>query len=415
MNSQPSTTEIKPQTVRRAVRAAGLPRVESAMLLAVLDRQSWDLPRLEGVSVTKLAADCGYSRRHGRRGLDSAAVRDLVKITVRDWAPNTYELQVEAILALAKARKGQGRLALASSAEDIDRPQALRRDAGLRRARPLPAGVASSADEQFDSADATSDAIPAHVFPDWVHRTAGRLKRSPEQIRAVVEGVIAAIWGERADAAHAGTVAKPILRLWRACDFAADLPEQVGRLVLALDERCEELPLLHARGLRLVARRASEVPRVEPWRGGIDLRYSPGLLAKSRWMERAQSARRHAQGRCSCRRHHRAEEAAAPIDAPAALRLLVGTGGAVEELTMQAARGRWQAAQAALREQLGAQNYDIWVRPLRLVEVEGAPVLEASQDLIAAWVAEHYGPALADVLGGQVRLRARGPPGQPES
>lgn len=386
------------------------------MLLAILDRQGWDLPRLEGVSVAKLARDCGYSRRHGRRGLDSAAVRDLVTITGRDWTTNTYELRVEAILALAEARRGQGRLALASSAEDRDRPQPPRRDLGLERARPLPAGEASAVDEQLDLADVSADAIPAHVWPDWVRRTAQRLQRPPEQIRAVVEGVIAAIWGAGAGEVQAGTVARPILRLWRALDFAADLPEQVTRLVGALDDRCDEVPLLHARGLRLVSRRSGAVARVEPWPYGRDQRWQvSGLLAPSAWMARAQSARRHAQGRCTCRRHHRAEEAAAPVDAPAAVRLLVGTGGAVEELTVQAARGRWQAAQATLRQQLGAQHFDIWVAPLRLVERDGAPALEASQEAIAAWVAEHYGPALADVLGGQVWLYARGPPGVADS
>jgi chromosomal replication initiator protein len=70
----------------------------------------------------------------------------------------------------------------------------------------------------------------------------------------------------------------------------------------------------------------------------------------------------------------------------------------------------WSQIQSALREKLGAQNFEIWIRPIQMASMSNDSVsLEVPNRYYRDWVAANYGPALSEELeqaiGHPVRLQ----------
>jgi chromosomal replication initiator protein len=70
----------------------------------------------------------------------------------------------------------------------------------------------------------------------------------------------------------------------------------------------------------------------------------------------------------------------------------------------------WSMIQGSLREKLGAQNFEIWIRPIQMSSISGDAVsLEVPNRYYRDWVAANYGPALNEELeqaiGRPVRLK----------
>ena len=70
----------------------------------------------------------------------------------------------------------------------------------------------------------------------------------------------------------------------------------------------------------------------------------------------------------------------------------------------------WSQIQGALREKLGAQNFEIWIRPIQMAAISNDSVsLEVPNRYYRDWVAANYGPALSEELeqaiGHPVRLQ----------
>lgn len=55
----------------------------------------------------------------------------------------------------------------------------------------------------------------------------------------------------------------------------------------------------------------------------------------------------------------------------------------------------WSVVQGSLREKLGAQNFEIWIRPIQMASISDSSVsLEVPNRYYRDWVAANYGPAL---------------------
>jgi chromosomal replication initiator protein len=55
----------------------------------------------------------------------------------------------------------------------------------------------------------------------------------------------------------------------------------------------------------------------------------------------------------------------------------------------------WSVVQGSLREKLGAQNFEIWIRPIQMASISDSNVnLEVPNRYYRDWVAANYGPAL---------------------
>jgi len=70
----------------------------------------------------------------------------------------------------------------------------------------------------------------------------------------------------------------------------------------------------------------------------------------------------------------------------------------------------WSLVQGSLREKLGAQNFEIWIRPIQLGSIQDESVnLEVPNRYYRDWVAANYGPALnkelEKVIGRPIRLQ----------
>lgn len=70
----------------------------------------------------------------------------------------------------------------------------------------------------------------------------------------------------------------------------------------------------------------------------------------------------------------------------------------------------WSRVQGSLREKLGAQNFEIWIRPIQMGSIQDDFVnLEVPNRYYRDWVAANYGPALnqelEQVIGRPVRLQ----------
>jgi chromosomal replication initiator protein len=70
----------------------------------------------------------------------------------------------------------------------------------------------------------------------------------------------------------------------------------------------------------------------------------------------------------------------------------------------------WSLVQGSLREKLGAQNFEIWIRPIQLGSIQDESVnLEVPNRYYRDWVAANYGPTLnkelEKVIGRPVRLQ----------
>jgi chromosomal replication initiator protein len=53
----------------------------------------------------------------------------------------------------------------------------------------------------------------------------------------------------------------------------------------------------------------------------------------------------------------------------------------------------WSKVQGSLREKLGAQNFEIWIRPIQMASISGNAVnLEVPNRYYRDWVAANYGP-----------------------
>ncbi len=70
----------------------------------------------------------------------------------------------------------------------------------------------------------------------------------------------------------------------------------------------------------------------------------------------------------------------------------------------------WSQIQSSLREKLGAQNFEIWIRPIQMAAItHDAVSLEVPNRYYRDWVAANYGPALSEeieqAIGHPVRLQ----------
>ena len=70
----------------------------------------------------------------------------------------------------------------------------------------------------------------------------------------------------------------------------------------------------------------------------------------------------------------------------------------------------WSRVQGSLREKLGAQNFEIWIRPIQMGSIQDDFVnLEVPNRYYRDWVAANYGPALnqelEQIIGRPVRLQ----------
>ena len=55
----------------------------------------------------------------------------------------------------------------------------------------------------------------------------------------------------------------------------------------------------------------------------------------------------------------------------------------------------WSQIQGSLREKLGAQNFEIWIRPIQMASItDDAVSLEVPNRYYRDWVADNYGPDL---------------------
>ncbi len=79
----------------------------------------------------------------------------------------------------------------------------------------------------------------------------------------------------------------------------------------------------------------------------------------------------------------------------------------------------WSSVQGSLREKLGAQNFEIWIRPIQMGSIKDDFVnLEVPNRYYRDWVAANYGPALnrelEQAIGRPVRLQFHVASRQPE-
>ena len=70
----------------------------------------------------------------------------------------------------------------------------------------------------------------------------------------------------------------------------------------------------------------------------------------------------------------------------------------------------WSKVQGSLREKLGAQNFEIWIRPIQVASISGNAVnLEVPNRYYRDWVAANYGPdlnrELEEAIGRPVQLQ----------
>ena len=70
----------------------------------------------------------------------------------------------------------------------------------------------------------------------------------------------------------------------------------------------------------------------------------------------------------------------------------------------------WSRVQGSLREKLGAQNFEIWIRPIQMASISGNAVnLEVPNRYYRDWVAANYGPELnrelEDAIGRPIQLQ----------
>ena len=70
----------------------------------------------------------------------------------------------------------------------------------------------------------------------------------------------------------------------------------------------------------------------------------------------------------------------------------------------------WSQIQGSLREKLGAQNFEIWIRPIQMASItDDAVSLEVPNRYYRDWVADNYGPELnkelEQAIGRPVRLQ----------
>lgn len=387
---------IHPLTVRAAARKIGLARCAKASLDALINRadhRTWKVPGPEGrVSVRTLGEDQGYSRRHTARGLRDLRLRGLIHVEPSSWEPNRYAINVAAVLGLADARRGQPRLILATSEQELELTASPRSDAGIPRESRRPRTLVEGAE--------ASEAAPAPAT--WWHRAGARLHRPPEEVYALVAGVSRAVTGVDHTESELGTLARPVLRLWARLDLPATsaLLGQVELLAAAVREGCTEDAVLHLRGLRRVGghrgRRRGAIERVRGDHSGE----LPAALAVGPWAARQAAARRHAVGQCSCGQH------AAPAPAPV-LRVLPSVEallGQDQPAATAAAADRWAGARQALRAQLGQREWEMWVAPLSARVAEGELRVVAPNAPFLEWVRDHYGAEIVRLVRAQVRL-----------
>lgn len=389
-----SGAPVHAMTVRAAARKAGLSRCAKAMLGALIDRadhKTWAVPSPEGrISVRTLAADAGYSQRHGSRGLRDLALRGITGVDPGAWEPNRYHVRPEALLHLAETRRGLPRLILASSVEELELTATPRSDAGIPRESRRP---------RLESAE---ESKPAPLT--WWQREGARLRSPPEEVYALVAGVARLVTGQDHAETELGTLARPVLRLWRRLDRPpiASLLEQVELLTVAIHEGCTEDTFLHLRGLRRVGghrggRRRGAIERMR----GDHSRELPPVLAVGPWVARLAAARRHAAGSCPCGR--RAPSAPPRLVVVADVEALLGEG---LPAATAAAADRWEGTRQALRAQLGRQDWEIWIQPLSSSGVvEGELRLVAPNAPFLAYVRDHYGQEIARLVRAPVRLQ----------
>ena len=70
----------------------------------------------------------------------------------------------------------------------------------------------------------------------------------------------------------------------------------------------------------------------------------------------------------------------------------------------------WSRVQGSLREKLGAQNFEIWIRPIQMASISGNAVnLEVPNRYYRDWVAANYGPELnkelEEAIGRPIQLQ----------
>jgi chromosomal replication initiator protein len=70
----------------------------------------------------------------------------------------------------------------------------------------------------------------------------------------------------------------------------------------------------------------------------------------------------------------------------------------------------WSKVQGSLREKLGAQNFEIWIRPIQMASISGNSVnLEVPNRYYRDWVAANYGPdlnkELEEAIGRPIQLQ----------
>lgn len=70
----------------------------------------------------------------------------------------------------------------------------------------------------------------------------------------------------------------------------------------------------------------------------------------------------------------------------------------------------WSKVQGSLREKLGAQNFEIWIRPIQMASISGNAVnLEVPNRYYRDWVAANYGPELnkelEEAIGRPIQLQ----------
>lgn len=80
----------------------------------------------------------------------------------------------------------------------------------------------------------------------------------------------------------------------------------------------------------------------------------------------------------------------------------------------------WSTVQGSLREKLGAQNFEIWIRPIQMGIINDDSVsLEVPNRYYRDWVAANYGPALnqelEEAIGRPIRLQFHVASSQPEA
>ena len=64
----------------------------------------------------------------------------------------------------------------------------------------------------------------------------------------------------------------------------------------------------------------------------------------------------------------------------------------------------WSEALDSLREKVGQQNFDIWIKPVRLISIDGEKVeLEVPNRFFKEWLNEHYSSQIREVLSSLIQ------------